>query len=103
MDIVNTSQIKNLMGLRRHQGKAEVGENGAEREGGLVFSDGRKGLWEDQAIPLHSGEGNQMLREWELEMQLLSPHAAAAALGWVAAKSLEEIWRDLCARQGRGS
>lgn len=41
-------------------------------EGGLVLSDGRKRLWEDQAIPLLSGEGNQMLGEWELEMQLLS-------------------------------
>lgn len=39
----------------------------------LVSSDGRKGLWEDQEIPLHSGEGNQTLGERELETQLFSP------------------------------
>lgn len=50
---------------------------------GVVLSDGRKGLWEDQAIPLHSGEGNRMLREWELEMQFLSPmlHGAGSHRG----------------------
>ena len=58
-----------------------MGGNGAEREGGLVLSDGRKGLWEDQAIPLHSGDGNQMLGERELEMQLLSQTRSCRGAG----------------------
>lgn len=73
MEIVNARQIKTLMGLSRHRGKAGMGRAGFGREGDLALSVGWKGLWQDQAIPLHSGERNQTLEEQELGMQLLSP------------------------------
>lgn len=58
-----------------------MGERGAGREGRLCCL---KGLWEAPAIPLHPGEGKQML--WsELEVQ---------SLGWVIPKSSGDIWRD---------
>lgn len=56
METVNTSQIKNGMGLSRHQGKAGVGLAGRGGWGCL------KGLWKLQ----HSQQ-----KEWQLEIQSL--------------------------------
>lgn len=61
MEMVNRRQIKTLMGLSRHQGRAGVGRGGV----GLVRW--RKGLREDQVIPLHSGKGTRCLesKSWD--------------------------------------
>lgn len=64
METVNTRQIKNLMGLSRHRGKAGVGGNGAGREGRLVLAERAAGSSSNPTAPR---EGKQMLwiRSWK--------------------------------------
>lgn len=59
MEIVNMSQIKNLMGLSRHWGKQEWEGMGLRRKGGWFCLMGGKGCGKIKPSPCTQGRGTR--------------------------------------------